>query len=277
MPRTAHPWQTSNHNSNRRWETKTNNRDDKGKGFNSRKGSEKFSPESFIWHNGRGQAIAQDAFSSVEHVTIKGASTLDRIQITTMDFAAEDLSLYLPLWAKMLPKSFAKKQIDTWFLPRYLREFGIPLTSPDNILPDSPPSFHALLPWVALIGQGLLNYDYRIQAAEILTRILNTIVIQLKKNLQFGEYYDTETGQALGKTNALSGLAPVGFFLNVAGIQNLGERMVIINGKNPFPWPVTVKYKGMTITRKSEDTEILFPSGEVISVKGPGPHHVSLR
>jgi len=106
---------------------------------------------------------------------------------------------------------------------------------------------------------------------------MHAIVLQINKNLQFSEFYDTETGLGTGKVNSLTGLAPVGFFLQVVGIKSLGDSQIVLSGTNPFPWPVTVKYKGRTITRNQEDSEIVFLSGERISVKGPGPHRISLR
>ena len=177
----------------------------------------------------------------------------------------------------MLTQEQADNLVKNHFYPRYFREFGSPAVSPNHLLPDSNLDTTSQLAWTVLLGQGMLANNHTIEAAELLTRIMNAIVLQINQNLQFSEFYDTETGLGTGKANSLSGLAPAGYFLQVVGINILAGSQVIISGTNPFPWPVTVKYKGRMITRNQEDTEIVYLSGERVSVKGPGPHHVSLR
>jgi hypothetical protein len=42
-----------------------------------------------------------------------------------------------------------------------------------------------------------------------------------------------------------------------------------LTGKNPFPWPVTVKYRGLTITRNLNQTVIVFPDAQSITLEDP--------
>jgi uncharacterized protein YlzI (FlbEa/FlbD family) len=42
-------------------------------------------------------------------------------------------------------------------------------------------------------------------------------------------------------------------------------------GKNLFPWPVTIKYKGLTIVRGMEQTTVTFVNGESAIVKDETP------
>lgn len=249
----------------------------KGKLPNNRLANETLRAEDFIWHNGKGFAVSSKALKFIYSVQGKGLMVNDRIEIATVDHNAEDISLYLPLWAGFLPQEQADGLIEDHFYPRYFREFGNPASSPSHILPDSNPDTSSQLPWSVLLGQGMLACGHPLKAAELLTRIMNAIVLQINQNLQFSEFYNTETGLGTGKTNSLTGLAPVGYFLQVVGINTLGDSQIVLSGLNPFPWPVTVKYKGMTITRKQENTEIMFLSGEKLTVRGPGPHRISLR
>jgi hypothetical protein len=62
-----------------------------------------------------------------------------------------------------------------------------------------------------------------------------------------------------GEWNTINGLAPLGLFLKTVGIRQIGKNEVILDGINPFPWPVTVKYQGMTITCHSQDVVVHFP------------------
>jgi hypothetical protein len=248
----------------------------KGKSEKKKSISETITPGVFIWQRNKGLAISSKVYLSVDQISIKGAGDNDQIQVMTQDYRAEDISLYLPLWAELIPLSIANAMIEKQIIPRYLREFGLPTASPDSPLPDGITDLVCQLPWVLPIVQGMLTYHHQRESAEILTRIMSAIVLQINQSLQTAEYYETETGSAGGKIDALSGLAPVGLFLNIMGVQKLGDGQVDLLGENPFPWPVTVKYKGMTITRKKEESTITFPSGETITVHGPGPHQISL-
>lgn len=249
----------------------------KGKSPNNRPASETLPPEAFTWRNGKGFAISSKTFKYINTIQVKGLIENDRVEVTTTDHSAEDISLFLPLWADLLPQEQADRLIEDQMYPRFFREYGLPASSPNHLLPDSNPDTTSRIAWAVMLGYGMVAYSHPLKAAELLTRIMNAIVLQINKNLQFSEFYDTETGLGTGKENSLTGLAPVGFFLQVVGIETLGDSQIVLSGLNPFPWPVTVKYKGMTITRKQEDTEIGFLSGERLTVKGPGPHRISLR
>jgi len=50
---------------------------------------------------------------------------------------------------------------------------------------------------------------------------------------------------------------------------------VILRGENLFPWPVTVKYKGLTVTRSMGQTEVIFPNGQPVSLTDPSNALVS--
>jgi hypothetical protein len=249
----------------------------KGKLPNNRLANETLPAEGFIWRNEKGIAVSSKVFKYINSIQVKGLKEKDRVEVATIDHSAEDISLFLPLWAGFLTQEWADGLIEDHFYPRFFRDFGTPASSPNHLLPDSNPDTAAQLPWSVLLGQGILAYGHPQKAAELLTRIMNAIVLQINQNLQFSEFYNTETGLGTGKENSLTGLAPVSFFLQVVGIRTLGDSKIVLSGLNPFPWPVTVKYRGMTITRKQEDTEIVFLSGERLTVRGPGPHRISLR
>jgi uncharacterized protein YlzI (FlbEa/FlbD family) len=51
----------------------------------------------------------------------------------------------------------------------------------------------------------------------------------------------------------------------------LSSTRVKLEGKNLFPWPVTIKYKGLTIVRGMEQTTITFVNGESAIVKDETP------
>ena len=122
------------------------------------------------------------------------------------------------------------------------------------------------LPWNLLIGEGLLAYGFRAEAARLTKRIMAAVIKNLKQNRAFYQRYHAGTGAGLGERNALTGLAPLGLFLQTLGVTILSGTRVRLEGKNPFPWSVTVRYRGMTIQRGLESTEVTFLNGKSVTV-----------
>ena len=71
------------------------------------------------------------------------------------------------------------------------------------------------------------------------------IIQNLKQNRAFYARYHAEKGTGIGERNAFSGLAPVGLFMKVLGVEILSSTRVKLEGDNPFPWDVTIQYKGL--------------------------------
>jgi hypothetical protein len=81
----------------------------------------------------------------------------------------------------------------------------------------------------------------------------------------------------MGERNHLHGLIPLGLFLRVAGIHQIGANFVILKDFNAFSYPVTVKYQGMMITCLNQKTEVAFPGGYTAEVTSPGLHRVAMN
>jgi hypothetical protein len=95
-----------------------------------------------------------------------------------------------------------------------------------------------------------------------------TAVIQsLKQNRAFHARYHAERGTGIGERNALSGLAPVGLFMKILGVEILSSTRVRLEGDNPFPWDVTVQYKGLKVIRGQKKTEVVFATGKSVTVE----------
>jgi hypothetical protein len=103
------------------------------------------------------------------------------------------------------------------------------------------------------------------------------IIKSLKNESAFRRNYHPTSGQGMGERNALSGLVPLGFFLDTLGVRVIAPDRVALEGTNPFPWPVTVKYRGLTVMRGKEKTQVIFPDGQTVSVDDPAPRLVMLE
>jgi hypothetical protein len=130
--------------------------------------------------------------------------------------------------------------------------------------------------WNTLVGEGMVDYGYRVEAAELLTRLMAAITRSLKEEGHFLRTHNAYSGNGSGERDALMGLAPLGLFLKVLGINLISPYKVRLDGSNPFPWPVTVKYRGLTILRQKEKTTIIFPDGQTTEVSSPEPQIIEL-
>ena len=82
--------------------------------------------------------------------------------------------------------------------------------------------------------------------------------------------------RTVGERNALSGLAPVGLFMKILGVEILSSTRVRLEGENPFPWEVTIHYKGLKVNRGLNKTEVIFPNGKAVMVTDTEAKVVSL-
>ena len=122
----------------------------------------------------------------------------------------------------------------------------------------------------------MLAYGFREEAARQVAHFMTGVIKNLKQKRAFYQRYHADTGLGLGERNAVSGLAPVGLFLQVLGMQVFSPTRVRLAGRNPFPWQVTVQYKGLKIVRGLDRTQVIFPNGKSVSVDDPAPCVVTL-
>jgi hypothetical protein len=204
----------------------------------------------------------------------------DDVQIVVKSVATDiqDQTNLLPLWAGIPDETQVERLVqDSIMNPdRYWYPFGIP---PQMYrVGDEPEEMfqNVHLIWNLLIAEGMLNYGYREEVAELVNRLMKAIIKSLKEKRSFQQYYDAKTGQGVGERNAISGLAPIGLFLDTLGVRLISSRKVHLVGHNPFPWPVTIKYLGISVLRGKRNTTVTFPDGHSVVVDDPSPQYVFL-
>ena len=232
----------------------------------------------FHWHSGGLIATSQQVHPKIGRIQVKGIDRNDKVIVRRLNYTGEDHTLLLPLWAGVPNSQQARVLIDRTILSaeRFDRPYGIPACpNVPNAEADAACS-SVYLPWNLLICEGLLAYGFRYEAARLVVHFMTAVIQNLKQKRAFYQRYHAETGSGLGERNALSGLAPVGLFLQVLGVQILSATSVRLEGENPFPWPVTIQYKGLKIVRGLDRTEVRFPNGKRMSIDDPAPCMVSL-
>lgn len=229
---------------------------------------ERIEGSQFQWRSGGLVATSQKVYKRVGRVKVRGVGVNDQVIVRTVDLTAEDHTLLLPLWAGVPDAARAEVLLKNSILSasRFDRPFGLPALPlpPDPEAESVGMAVH--LPWNHLIGEGLVAYGFRAEAARLTTRLMKAVIQSLKQTRAFYQRYHARRGAGIGERNALSGFAPVGLFMQTLGVTLLSQRRVRLEGRNPFPWPVTVQYKGLTVVRNPDSTVITFPNGAVTTV-----------
>jgi hypothetical protein len=161
---------------------------------------------------------------------------------------------------------------------RFYRPYGVPACP---LLASHSPEAESVaqavhLPWNLLICEGLLRYGFHTDAARLFVHNMTAVIQNLKQDRAFHARYHAERGSGIGERNSLYGLAPVGLFMKILGVQILSTTRVKIERENPFPWDVTIEYKGLKVVRGQNQTEVIFANGKSVTVTGAEPTVVEL-
>jgi hypothetical protein len=220
---------------------------------------------------GRAVATTRQLYTELDRLDADRLGRSDQVTVSVAGLRGEDISLLLPVWAQIPDRRrFDSLLARTLQAPgRFGRPFGIP-ASPAKPEAEGELLFEAVhLPWNALIGEGLLAYGMQAEAVDLLRRLMAAAIRNLKEQHAFAQAYHAETGAGLGERNAVQGLAPVGLFLSVLGVEIRSPQQVALRGKNPFSSPIVVKYRGLTVTRQIGQTVIVFPNGQSATLEDP--------
>jgi hypothetical protein len=222
----------------------------------------------YQWRNGGAMYTTHSVYSKLAKISVRGLAVEDTVIISTLDFTTEDHTLFMPLWAGVPDEQHAQTMIGRALLDakRFNRPFGVPACPSLPAAEAESISQSVHLPWNLLICEGLLQYGFRSDAARLFAHNMTAVIQSLKQNRSFHARYHAEKGTGIGERNALSGMPAVGLFLQVLGVEILSQSRVRLEGNNPFPWDVTVQYKGLKVIRGQRKTEVIFPNGKSMTV-----------
>jgi len=249
-----------------------------GQSASGKRRVESYTGEDFMWNQGKGFLTGERLYAHLDRLTIEDVKAEDRIAIYQAGVDYRDQSLLLPIWAGMLPEVRARSLITQTILNPdiYWRPHGLPIYPPSSSTSRPVNDQTVSLPWMAFTSAGLHQYGFLSEATELYTQMMEFIIKALREKHSFGQFYRADTGESFGERNALHGLAPLGLFLELLGVQIISPFKVRLSGLNPFPWPVTIKYRGLTILRGKENSTLIFPDGQTIEVTDPAPQVITL-
>jgi len=237
-----------------------------GKGPHGRTRRELITVRRFRWLWDCGIATSETVFSRVESVQLEGLAPDVRVSVRVAGLDRQDLNLLLPLATGAPDSQILEAAIRKTLMnpERYGRPFGWPSVPADDpaYAPGTPGGpWIVSLPLQAVIGEALASFGHREEAYTLLERTMSYLVEVLRSDGAFREAYHPEKAEGIGKRDHVLGVAPLSFFLAVAGVTLLSPNRVELRGGHLFPWPVTIRWRGLSVTRSEEGTRIVFPDG----------------
>ena len=228
-----------------------------GEGEDHKHWVENIPSHQIYWNQNRGKATSKHLYTYLEYVVAYHLADDVMISVETADFQSDDILLLLPLWSKTALPEHARTLIQNKIGAEevFWGSFGLR----SGIKPKNP----TIIPsWNSMIGEGLLAYGARTLAAELFQNVMKVIIKNLSNIKSFFGAYDSESGKGIGQPYQITGAVPIGFFLRVLGVEIRNNHEVLIKGGNPFPWPVKLKYRGLTVIHEKEKTTLTFPNGQ---------------
>ena len=243
----------------------------------SGKVAESLERNEFRWSLDGAVGTSRKVYTSLDGIEVSGLQPSDKLVVRSLDYTQQDLTGFLPFWAGFpaddqeaaMVKSNLFNQEGFW------QKAGLSTCKVSTTKVGLEENFEVQFPWNQFVGLGLLAYGWRTEASQLMTRLMETAIESLKKQGAFYDSYQAESRAGQGERNSLHGLLPVGLFLRTLGVQILSPETIKLEGFNPYPWPVTLRYRGLVVICQSTFTEVTFPDGKNIRVTDPSPCLVS--
>jgi len=253
-----------------------------GRGQRGRSRVETLTTADISWFGEFGTVTSDKTYRHIEKIEMRGLSRAFTTELLVPGTRSMDSAVLLPLWAGSLDPERAGVLVRNVMLqPKHFwRPYGIPQCAVSQPLPEGQTGGGCRVVSMvrnAQLGEGLLRYGYRQEAADLVIRLMTAVTRTIASEQGFRALYDAETGAGSGTLDSVAGLAPLELFLKTAGIHLTSPSDFIIEGRCPYPWPVVIRWKGLCIRRDQESTEIVFPDGTELSFEGEETRHVSLE
>jgi hypothetical protein len=242
------------------------------RGRRGRSRVERISHRKFQWFWNTGVFTSDKLNTTIERVEVQGLGNEVSSEIWLPDTTRIDQSLLLPLWAGIPDQTRAERLISKTLTDPYQfwRPFGIPVCSAKDpsYAPDNQDGAGAVwMFWNLLLGEGLVSYGFHEQAAELVTRLMQGVVVALKEDKAFRARYNPDIGGGVGGCGYVEGVAPLSLFLQTLGVRLITPHKVWIRPVNPYPWPVTLRWRGLTVRCEQGETRVTFPDGQEVALQ----------
>lgn len=239
------------------------------RGRRGRSRVERITYRKFQWFWKTGVFTSEKLNTTIERVEVQGLGKEISSEIWLPDTTRIDQSLLLPLWAGIPDPARADKLISKTLTDpdQFWRPYGIPVCSAKDpsYAPDNQDGAGAVwMFWNLLLGEGLVSYGFHEEAAELVTRLMRNVVGALKEDKAFRARYNPDQEGGVGGRGHIEGVAPLSLFLQTLGVRLITPRKVWIRPGNPYPWPVTLRWRGLIVQCEQGETRVTFPDGQEV-------------
>ncbi len=223
---------------------------------------ETYRSEDFSWHRGTGTCFGRTVWTRITSIRLEGPAAGMTLAVEIPDLAREDLSHFLPLWSRAVSAARAEKMFSRlgegaeYDSPCGLR--FVPRTDPAA---GNTAAGGVWMFWNMLMGEAAIRYGRGDLAYTWTGKWMHALSEALRADRSFRSCYDPERAAGSGPRNSLQGIFPVGFFQAGLGIHPVSSNRVWAGGRSIFPFPVTIRWRGMTVRREGESVQVEFPSG----------------
>ena len=238
-----------------------------GQSGKSRKRSHELTGSSFQWVEDLGTATTEVTFARIEKIVVRGLGSESKTELRIADYSRPDHTGLLPLWAGVPGRKRADELVKQNIKNgrRYHREFGLPNWPADGLAYRF--ASVQIRPNL-MIGEGLVDYGYLKEAADLVSRLMRACLHTLHEDRAFRESYHPDQPGGAGRQGHSSGVAPLSLFLYVLGVRLISPTKIALRGHNPFPWPVRVSWRGITVAWEDAAAIVQFPDGGEVRVEG---------
>ena len=207
-------------------------------------------------------------FSKINSLTISPDNQAYNLRLFTPDYASTNLMQLLTLMPQEEETDLnSVLEANLGFHPQGLG-YGIP----ENLSTELAAVDETVnLAWNALLIEHLIKNNHKVLAGQLFTRLVSPIKNSLKNIHSANERYHAKTGKGRGNLNHVYGLLPLELILDIAGIRVSSAEKVAVLGDNGLPWPITIRYQGLEITRDGKNTQIVFADGSNFHHYGSSP------
>ncbi len=247
-----------------------------GRGRRGRSRIERLAAGDFNWFWEFGTATSSKTYAELTKVEVLGLDDNYETEIRAADYTRVEAHGLLPLWAGVPNPVRARAMVKSNLLEprRFWRRYGIPRLPADDPAYDPDKHLEAFgvrLPLNVMLAEGMLRYGYRPEAAQLFERLMEAVVHSLDQARGFRGVYHPDRLAAGDERDELLGAAPLGLFLELLGVRLVAPWKVRLEGRSPFDGPVTLRWRGLSLTRSGDQTEITFPNGQHASARGEAP------
>jgi len=220
--------------------------------------SEEINPEAIHWLPGFFLFTSQSLFTRVDGIT----GPLDentKLHFYRCDLTQADIS-HLLAWNPETDHPVMQELVESWLInDNEQTMFGLPtllsMPKPEKV------SGLTQMGWNGLLIKHVLSLGEYALAFKLFERLMQATIKGLSQSHLISESFATDTANPTGKANSIAGVLPLGLFLDMLGVRIYSPTKVRVGGTNPVPWPVTLRYLGLEITRDGKNSTIIMPNG----------------